>query len=112
MAVTWDFILISSCFILNINEKREEKIGIEKMLSIDDWAWTNQREVQGFSDMERKLEEGKIIVIYLSIKLYQIICLYAITLRQLFLKIILCYLFIFHPEIFTKNTLLPFRICV
>lgn len=76
MAVTWDFILISSCFILNINEKREEKIGIEKMLSIDDWAWTNQREVQGFLDMERRLEEGKIIVIYIESNKWKNVGLY------------------------------------
>lgn len=62
MAATWDIVLISPCF-WDMGIEYEKKIGIGMIWSIDDWSWKNQREVQVISDVERMLDEGKIIVI-------------------------------------------------
>lgn len=62
MAATWDIVLISPCF-WDMRIEYEKKIGIGMIWSIDDWSWKNQREVQAISDVERMLDEGKIIVI-------------------------------------------------
>lgn len=48
---------------MGVKEGGIKKAGIKKLWSIDDWEWRNQQELRTFSDIERRLDEGKIIVV-------------------------------------------------
>ena len=72
MATTWDFVLISPHFFdigmecgkrTGVKEGGIKRAGIKKLWSIDDWEWRNQQELRTFSDIERRLDEGKIIAV-------------------------------------------------
>lgn len=58
--------LISLNFMLQSNVVANLDVSIEKISYIDNWMWENQQEIQDTSLIEKKLSEGKIIIINLK----------------------------------------------
>lgn len=71
MAIVLDFTLlceelISLNFMLQSNVVANLDVSIEKISYIDNWMWENQQEIQDTSLIQKKLSEGKIIIINLK----------------------------------------------
>ena len=82
MAIIWDFNLVSPNFIdlcpFFSNKKENEKLFELVAISvIDDWGWSNQRELSTVSEIEKNLEEGKIIAISLKSSLWESLGMYV-----------------------------------
>lgn len=58
--------LISLNFMLQSNVVANLDVSIEKISYIDNWMWENQQKIQDTSLIEKKLSEGKIIIINLK----------------------------------------------
>lgn len=58
--------LISLNFMLQSNVVANLDVSIEKISYIDNWMWENQQEIQDTSLIQKKLSEGKIIIINLK----------------------------------------------
>ena len=81
MAIIWDFNLVSPSFIdlcpfFSNKRENEKPIELISISAIDDWEWNNQRELDTFREIEKNLEEGKIIIISLKSSLWESLGMY------------------------------------
>lgn len=74
MAATWDFYFICPAPIAL--EKLLNEKAIHSILSIDNWEWQNQHSLKHISEINKTLNDKKIIVVDIESKLYQSTGLY------------------------------------
>lgn len=74
MAATWDFYFICTAPIAL--EKLLSEQAIRSIICIDNWEWPNQHSLRHISEINKTLNDKKIIVIDIESKLYQSAGLY------------------------------------
>lgn len=81
MAAAWEFTLISEAVIpsqvlMQIITEYKKQIEIDRILSIDDWSWSNQQKIDDFSRIEDSLNAGKIITMEMHSSAWKSLGLY------------------------------------